>query len=166
MTTNQSLKTTLQDTATCFLKFFDTLDTSFLRRIQADSYTHHFAPASLNIPILSLDQFANHTDQLREVLKAFPVVPKETWVNLELRQVTFWATAVPEFHEYIIGSDEKEKWYYQGEYIFILSMDDSGQKVERVIEFLDSKLTEQFRELMNVVRKRLAESSSRAGAGT
>lgn len=152
MATNESLRTTLQLTAETFLKFFDTLDVANLRPIQAESYTHQFAPASLNIPVLSRDQFDAHITHIREVLKSFAGGAKETWVNTELRQVTMWATAVPQFHDHIIESDPTRQWHYQGEYIFTLFMDDSGQKIERVIEFMDSKVTEQLLELMNVLR--------------
>lgn len=157
----QSLEAVLHDTATTFLKVFETLDTSVVRSIQSDSYTHHFAPASLAMPEQNLKQFIDHIKWLNDVLKAFPVIPKEIWVNPTLKQVTIWATAVPEFHQHIIGSDDSKDWYVQGEYIFVLSMDDSGRKIERGIEFLDSKRTEYLLELNARARSRLAEDSSK-----
>lgn len=33
------------------------------------------------------------------------------------------------------------EWVYKGEYIFLLAMDETGKKIIRIIEFLDSKAT-------------------------
>ena len=145
---------TLLNTALTFLKVFDSLDASVIRRIQAETYTHYFAPASLGIHERNLTQFADHLKGLKAVLKAFPVIPKETFVNPSLKQVTFWATAIPEFHQRLIRQDDGEKWSYQGEYIFMLFMDHTGGKVERVIEFLDSKGTEHLMELVKLAKSR------------
>ena len=41
-----------------------------------------------------------------------------------------------------------EEWAYRGEYIFILTMDDTGWKADRVINFVNSKGTKWLRGLM------------------
>jgi hypothetical protein len=52
------------------------------------------------------------------------------------------------------GIEEKE-WVYEGEYIFIFSMDESGEKIVRTVEFLDSKGTA---EKLGVLMKRANEN--------
>ncbi|RMJ20696.1 hypothetical protein PHISP_08434, partial [Aspergillus sp. HF37] len=41
-----------------------------------------------------------------------------------------------------------EEWCYRGEYIFVLTLDEKRERVERVLEFVDIKGTERLRELM------------------
>ena len=48
-----------------------------------------------------------------------------------------------------------EEWSYRGEYIFILTMDESQEKIIRVLEFVDSKGTDRLRELMARARANL-----------
>jgi len=37
----------------------------------------------------------------------------------------------------------KGEWVYEGEYVFMFWMDESGERIERTVEFLDSKGTEE-----------------------
>jgi hypothetical protein len=69
--------------------------------------------------------------------------------------VTIWATSETVFHEKAKGNDVSEEWKFHGEYIFILTMDESREEVVQIIEFLDSKATEPLRELMARARKNL-----------
>ena len=48
-----------------------------------------------------------------------------------------------------------EDWIFKGEYIFILELSDDGSQVSRVVEFLDSKKTEELRVLFKRARKNL-----------
>lgn len=109
------------------------------------------------LPGASMDEaaFTNHLGSLREVLAGFPVFPREDFENEGLGQVTTWATSETIFHEKAKGNDVSEQWKFHGKYIFILTMDESREKVVQIIEFLDSKATEQLRELMARARKNL-----------
>lgn len=86
---------------------------------------------------------------------------KEYFESERSNAVTVWATGVPEFREDV--KDKDEDWGYQGEYIFLLSMDESGEKITRIVEFLDSKATvEKLSGLMeragkNLERRRAGE---------
>ncbi|KAJ5613199.1 hypothetical protein N7510_006393 [Penicillium lagena] len=147
----------LHQTALAYIDGFRTLSPEAFLSILAPSAEHKFAPASLNLP-QSMDAatFANHLGSLREVLAGFPVYPKEIWENEGLGQVTIWATSETIFHEKAKGDNASvDDWKFQGEYIFILTMDESQEKVVRVVEFLDSKATERLRELMAKARKNL-----------
>lgn len=136
------ISSTLRSTAQSYLTTLSTFDAQALRPLQSENYFHEFAPASTNYGTRTLDQFATHITALKQVLHGFQPEVKNLWVNESLKQVTIWGTAV------VIWKDEKVKdnkeWEYKGEYIFVLSMDESGKKVERVLEFLDSKDLERF----------------------
>ncbi|KAK6375074.1 hypothetical protein LTR64_003192 [Lithohypha guttulata] len=148
----QSVTSGLLQTATTYLKVFSALDPSVIAHIQSDTYTHDFGPASTNLPSpLSRKEFNAHVSQIREVMHSFPVIPKKMWANPSLHQVVVWATAIPEFHEHVKDGDDDKKcdeWFYQGEYIYVLTMDPTGEKVENVLEFVDSKGTEHIKSLM------------------
>lgn len=36
----------------------------------------------------------------------------------------------------------EEQWGYVGEFIFMLTMDESGEKITKIVEFVDSKATD------------------------
>lgn len=147
----------LRQTALAYIDGFRTLSPETFLSILAPAAEHKFAPASLNLPqSMGAAAFANHLGTLREILVGFPVFPKEIFENEGLRQVTIWATSETIFHEKAKGADfSSEDWKFHGEYIFILTMDESREKVVQIIEFLDSKATERLRELMARARQNL-----------
>lgn len=152
-----AMSSKLRQTALAYIEGFRTLSPETFLSVLAPSAEHKFAPASLNLPS-SMDAaaFANHLGSLREVLAGFPVFPKEIFENEGLGQVTIWATSETIFHEEAKGNDvSAEEWRFHGEYIFILTMDESRNEVAQIIEFLDSKATERLRELMARARKNL-----------
>lgn len=74
-------------------------------------------------------------------------------------RVVVWATGKPMWKEEVMDGDKKD-WEIEGEYMFILSMNESGEKLERVVEFLDSKRTEELRVLAARAAKNLAAKIS------
>ncbi|KAF7346471.1 hypothetical protein MSAN_01875100 [Mycena sanguinolenta] len=142
------LMTKLLATATTYLQVFSTLDPDVIAPIQSESYYHEFAPASANLPPpRNREEFAEHIRHLKGVLRSFPVHAKQMWPNPALKQVLIWADAETEFHPHVRDNEDAEEWRYRGEYMFLLTMDQSGEKIERVLEFLDSKGTDRARGL-------------------
>lgn len=70
------------------------------------------------------------------------------------KQITIWATSVPEFKNEVKGKSEDSNWEYMGEYIFILNINEEG-KIERIVEFLDSKNTTRLLEMVKQARENL-----------
>jgi hypothetical protein len=69
-------------------------------------------------------------------------------------RVVVWATGIVTWQE--AAKDPgltEEEWEFHGEYMFILSMDESGEKIERVVEFVDSKEAERLWMLAMRARK-------------
>lgn len=146
-------------TAKAYLDHFATLDPARLAPLLADDYEHVMAPASLGTataPLLTRDGFLAHNADLRRVLAGYPVRAREIWEGAGKEGgggggggvVVAWATSRAVFREEVkmmMGEGEEEEeevsWEYEGEYMFVLEMDASGEKVRRVVEFLDSKKT-------------------------
>lgn len=89
---------------------------------------------------------------LQGVLKGFPVFIKEMWDGGN--SVTIWATSETQFLEQAKDEQiEPDRWAFRGEYIFILDFE--GEQISRVVEFLDSKATDELRVLMKRARRNL-----------
>jgi ketosteroid isomerase-like protein len=78
--------------------------------------------------------------------------------DADKNQVAVWATSQTKFHEEVKDAEVPEdEWQYKGEYMFLLNVDDSEEKIERVVEFVDSKGTEGLCGLMQRARLNKAE---------
>ncbi|KAI9711283.1 MAG: hypothetical protein M1820_002270 [Bogoriella megaspora] len=153
------------ETAKKFIDLFTTLDGEALSLILADNYTHDFAPASLNPPAPKNKQaMLDHWVKLKEILTGFPVAIKEYVESESSNAVTVWATSQTKFREE--AKDDgvaAEEWDYRGEYIFVFYMDETGGKVVRVMEFLDSKATDdKLRPLVKRARGNLNPEEGKA----
>jgi hypothetical protein len=137
-------------TALKFIGAFEDLSIDTFLALQTPTCRHVFAPASLPPPApLDNAGFAAHQTGLRTILEAFPVRAKEIIEDQEKNQVVIWATSETKFFDAVKDSGlSDDEWIYRGEYMFILTMDESQEKIERVIEFLDSKATERLRVLI------------------
>lgn len=155
------MPSTRYNTALAFIKAFETLDGQTFHSLYTPTCIHSFAPASCNPPAPSgRDHFSTHIGGLKTILKSFPVYPKEIIENETENQVVIWATSETVFlDEAMDDGIPKEDWSYKGEYIFILTMNESGEGIEKVFEFLDSKGTDRLRDLMKRGRDNLEKRS-------
>ena len=83
----------------------------------------------------------------------FPVTAKEVMEDEEKNAAIVHAGSHAYFYDSV--KDEEippDDWKYQGEYIFILTMTEGGDKVKRVVEFVDSKGTERLLGLIKRAR--------------
>lgn len=131
------------ETAKKYIGHFATLDTQVLDSILAGNHTHQFAPASANPPgPFDKQGMLDHIGHLRNIMTGFPVTAKEYIESESGNQVTVWATSQTIFRDDVRDDGiSKKEWEYEGEYIFLLSMDETGEKIVRTVEFLDSKGT-------------------------
>jgi hypothetical protein len=145
------------ETAKKYINHFATLDTKTLESLLAENHHHQFAPISMNPPgPFDKQGFLEHSRRLCNIMTGFPVAGKEYIESESGNQVTVWATSRTIFRDDVKddGIEEKE-WVYEGEYIFIFTMDESGEKIVRTVEFLDSKGTV---EKLGVLMKRANEN--------
>ncbi|OJJ07228.1 hypothetical protein ASPVEDRAFT_46577 [Aspergillus versicolor CBS 583.65] len=140
-----------------FISYFATLDQTILESILADNYYHQFAPASINPPgPFDRAGFLAHTSGLNRIMTGFPVFAKEYIESDSGNQVVVWATSKTQFREEVRDDGiPREEWEYAGEYVFMFTMDESGEKVVRCIEFLDGGATPRLLELAKRARGNL-----------
>ncbi|CEN61078.1 hypothetical protein ASPCAL07744 [Aspergillus calidoustus] len=128
-------------TAQKYISHFTNLDKDLLASLLSEAYTHEFAPTSLNPPgPFTKTGFLAHGASLSEIMTGFPVTAKEYFECEGSNRVVVWATSEPHFREEVMDGDEEE-WRYRGEYVFMFWMDESGDRIERTVEFLDSAAT-------------------------
>ncbi|KAL9115341.1 MAG: hypothetical protein Q9227_000662 [Pyrenula ochraceoflavens] len=150
-------------TTHAFLDSFHYLDEAANLSLRTPNCRHIMAPTSLNIPEMNNERFVSHIQSIKPLFSTFPVKAKEIFANdAASRQVTVWATSEPTFLEDVKDSEEPiTDWKYRGEYMFVLCFDESGEKIEQVVEFLDSATVEKVRALMQRAKKNLAEREKR-----
>jgi hypothetical protein len=150
------MPSTRLETAKKYISHFATLDSKLLETLLTDDHIHEFSPKSMNPPgPFTKAGFIAHSSTLREIMTGFPVIGKE-YLECESRnQVTVWATSRTEFREDVKDGDSLAAvdWVYEGEYVFMFWMDESGEKIVRTVEFLDSEGTNKvLRPLMKRAR--------------
>lgn len=67
------------------------------------------------------------------------------YVKLTQSQVVvIWCTGSPQWREELKDYEvfSEEQWAYVGEFIFMLTMDEEGEKITKIVEFVDSKGTD------------------------
>ena len=144
------------DTAMAFIGDFATLDVATMLSRRTDDCTQTFLPASIAPPAKDNVAFGEHISRLRDVMQKFPVTAKEVMEDEAKNMVIVHATSQAHFHEEFKDDEiSSEEWMYRGEYIFMLTMNESGDKVRKVVEFLDSKGTERLFGLVKRARSNM-----------
>ncbi len=133
------MASTQRNIAMSFLESFKNLDTTGNLALRAPGCIHKFAPASLNMSPMTNGQWGAHLNSLKDILSTFPVEAKEIFEHEASNQVTIWATSNAVFREEAKDEDSGMDWSYEGEYMFVLVFNENGDKIERILEFLDSK---------------------------
>ena len=153
------------ETAKIFLDAFADLSESRHLSVRSADCTHIYAPASLNpFPPTDNATFAAQLAGVREVMAGFPVTAKEMIDSAEANTVTVWATSEALFHEDVKDDGlSAAEWAFRGEYVFIISMDPSGRRIRRIVEFLDSKGTERMWGLIARAKENRRRLGSKAG---
>lgn len=151
-------------TAKKYIGHFATFDAETLASILAEDHVHQFAPASLHPPgPFTKQEFIDYSGRLRRIMTGFPVYGNEYIESDVANQVTVWATSRTQFREEVMDIDEskgKGEWDFEGEYVFMFWMDESGEKIRRTVEFLDSKGTEYgLRPLMKRANEKIGAES-------
>lgn len=139
-----------KDIALQYLHGFSTMDPEAMIALRTPTAIQYFAPASLPPPEPKDNEgFAAHLGHLKQVMECFPVEAKEIIESKEEKKVVIWATSQAKFKDGVKdNSISAEDWDFRGEYVFMFHFDATGEKIERVVEFLDSKGTVQLRKLL------------------
>jgi hypothetical protein len=70
-----------------------------------------------------------------------------------------WAhcTSTVEWKAGATGGGNEDDWEFRGEYVFMLWMDESGEKIVKVVEMLDSLAAVRLPRLMEKAKENLAQ---------
>lgn len=150
---------TLLATATAYLEVYTTLDTEACSALLSDDFRLEMAPASASLPTLDREACISRVSAIKEVMSTFPVTIINSWPNASLRQVLVWAKSEAHFHDHLKDGKTTE-WNLKGEYMFLMTMDESRMKVEHVLEFVDSKATA---DITAIVFRALEEKKTPSG---
>lgn len=138
-------------TALAFLDSFKTLDYERNVSLRTPDCIHTFGPTSLKITEKTNEQFAAHLKSLQPKIVGIPVTPKQIFEAKG--QVVIWATGEGKFRDEVKALDPTADWTYYGEYMFVFTFNEEGDKIKHVLEFLDSKKVEGMRELVKMTIK-------------
>ena len=143
--------------ALAFLQSFQELDLDSNLALRTPGCLHTMAPASLNFPpSMTNEQWAAHLLSIKSILATLPVAAKEIFEHEGSNQVTIWATSNATFREEAKDEDSGLDWSYHGEYVFVLLLNQAGDKIERIFEFLDSKKVVELGVLIERARRNVA----------
>ena len=134
--------------ALALLDTFTNLDYEANVALRTPDCRHSFAPASLGILEKSNEQFAAHIKSMQKNIEGIPVTAKQIFEGNN--QVTIWATGDTKFKEEVKAAEPQLDWTYQGEYIFIFTFNGAGDRIQHILEFLDSKKVEDARKLLSI----------------
>lgn len=147
-----------RQTALAFLETFQDLDVDANLALRAPDCVHQMAPASLGNPAdgMNNDQFGAHCRGLKLILAHLPVAPKQVFHYPGSNIVTIWATSEATFRPEVM--DDELQWEYHGEYVFVFTLNQNGDRIQHIVEFLDSQKVAQ----VGVLLKRAKENLQKA----
>jgi hypothetical protein len=150
-------------TAKAYLNALDTLDLRAFNAVLEETFTQTICPASIAPPSGPLDKhaFISRMSSLRPVMDGFPFTILDIIESESSNSVWAHGTAVPEWKSEAKGEGD---WHFKGEYVFMLWMDESGEKVVRCVEMVDSQGTERMGRLF-VKAKENVEAFSPTDSG-
>jgi len=130
------------ETAQTYINAFATLSLPTFTSVLADDLTHTFAPSSMatafrHSTLNSRAAFLAHIQSLQVAMHGFPVYPKAWVEDPGQNAVWCWADSRTMWKDEAMDGG-KEEWVYEGEYVFMLYFDESGEKIVKVVEMLDS----------------------------
>jgi hypothetical protein len=152
--TSTRVKTVLK-----FLKAFETLDLETFASVRSSSCLQTLAPASISPPPpVDNKTFLANKAALKDIVTGFPITPKEIMEDQQQNRVIVWATGRALWREGVKDNDLTEKeWEWTGEYMLVFHMDIAGEKIDHLLEFVDSKETVKLPSLMGRARANKAK---------
>lgn len=151
----------LLNTARAYLNALSTIDAEGIAATTNETFHITIAPSSTGLSghngvSTTRQDLMHHFTGLKAVLSSMNVHIEQEWPpNEASNQVTVWTTANGEFHPHIVGDDSKEDWVFRPETLFLFTMDTTGKKIERLVEFQDSLAVQGMGQLFGKAMGRL-----------
>jgi hypothetical protein len=128
------MQSTAVQTCLALLDTYKNFDIPANVALRTPTCTHTMLPASSGFPVMDIAAFTAHITMLSHAIIGFDVTPVKVFDGGKV--VTIHATSETVWRPEVI--DDGVDWRYHGEYIFVMEMNEAGDKVESVIEFVDS----------------------------
>lgn len=147
------MASTQRRTALAFIAAFENMDVDASIAVRSPRCTHQILPTSLGIGTKNNEDFRKHLTGLMPLIDKFPVTPIDILESGNI--VTIRATSEARFRPAIMDG-HPDDWQYHGEYLFVFQMNEAGDKIDRILEFLDSTKVVDLRTLQQRARVNLA----------
>ena len=146
---DQPTRTHLLRTAAAFVESYNVWTMSAIMAIRSPSCVHRILPEAYGIaplPNAAYEAFLGPFIALFKNVEVVIVDEKETMVDVDARKVSIRMK----------GCSNTIAGEYRNEYIFILTMSEDGDLVDEVVEFLDSRSSNDFNQRMMAVMSKEA----------
>ncbi|RKK66510.1 hypothetical protein BFJ69_g15342 [Fusarium oxysporum] len=158
-----SSSSTLLAAATAYIDALASFDPARVQAVLSENYEHTLAPTSMGVESpIRRDAFIPMLCNLKAVTSHYSLRIKKAWANEAAGQVAVWVGGEGDLHPHI-KQNTSEDYVFDREYIFILEMDSTGEKVQKAFEFVDTKATET---MMGVLGKELQGSEANVSKST
>lgn len=124
----------LLETSNLFIQEYNKWTLDSILTTRSPSCIHHVAPASLACPSRNNAEFAEFVGPLLSVFQDFRfniVDDKETLIDVDKRKV----------YLHLRSHANTDVGPYENEYCFVLSITEDGDKVDEILEVVDSAYT-------------------------
>ncbi|KAL4865723.1 hypothetical protein BDV12DRAFT_199908 [Aspergillus spectabilis] len=121
------------------------------RPLLSDNLENEIRPTSLGTTLprpLTKESYLGFISSLGTLMSSFPFTVKEIIESEKDNKVVLWVISRAGWREGVKGDDGNEEegvgeegWNFEGEYVFILTMDESGERIRKFVEFMDSRAT-------------------------
>ncbi|KAK2595856.1 hypothetical protein N8I77_013648 [Diaporthe amygdali] len=133
-------------TATKFVDHYATHDNEVLHTLLTDDLSYEFAPSRSLDNLKALDKagYLEFKDGMKLAMTGYPLDVNKYIEGESANMVVVWATGGPQWREELKDYEvfSEEQWAYVGEFVFMLTMDETGEKITKIVEFVDSKGTD------------------------
>ncbi|KAF2169292.1 hypothetical protein M409DRAFT_20518 [Zasmidium cellare ATCC 36951] len=133
---SSTLLENIKKTTEAFFASYDTLNADEILEHWADNCVHKIRPDSLGRQKRNKEEYRAYVNSMAWAMKEFKYTPDRDTLtyDVENRRSAFYAT----------GAGETPIGHFTNEYSFFLSFDESGKKLTRIDEFVDSGHTSKF----------------------
>lgn len=123
-----------KQTALAVVAAFNNMDIDAIISHRAPSCMRHILPSSLNIPPSNNTEYAEHLQKLIPVFSNFNLTVQDTVEDKDAHRIVMWLKAQADT---LAGE-------YKNEYMWTLDFDETGEKIVRMHEFVDTLVNRDF----------------------
>ncbi|PTB63399.1 hypothetical protein BBK36DRAFT_1143884 [Trichoderma citrinoviride] len=135
-------------TANAFVAAYNKWTVPDVLSIRSPTCKHHLLPGT-KLPSRNNQEFAEFLERIIPIIRNFRLHVVDTTppvVDVEARKVMM----------HLKSSAETDVGPYENEYFFVLTVSEDGEKIDEVVEFLDTAYTAEFMERLSKTGQTLA----------